>query len=185
MVNYGVAGAGGLTAEVEILNLDGSVAWRERAEVDSAYDSTVSPITLEFPEGLSPVHFLRLRLRRGSQVLSRNLYWRGRDPADYRALRTIPEVTLQVSTDTGREEGEYRLRTILENSSGTPALGIRLVVVGSESSEPLLPVFHDDNFLSLMPGETRTIESRLQVQDTRGEEPRILVEGFNVTESGE
>jgi hypothetical protein len=32
----------------------------------------------------------------------------------------------------------------------------------------------------LMPGERRTIRTELENPDTRGEQPRIVVEGFNV-----
>jgi hypothetical protein len=180
VVNYGVVGASGLTAHAEILNLDGSVAWQTEVGLDSGYDSVESPIVLEFPVAVSPVHFIRLRLAQEGASISENFYWRGTEIGNYKALRTLPEVSLDVGTEVVREGDEYILSTRIRNPSASPALGVRLVVVGAESGDPLLPALYSDNFVALMPGESRTIESRLLSADARGQQPRVMVEGFNV-----
>ncbi|MBZ5545428.1 MAG: hypothetical protein LAO07_17410, partial [Acidobacteriia bacterium] len=41
---------------------------------------------------------------------------------------------------------------------------------------------YSDNYVSLMPGERRTIRVGLENADTRGEKPSVVVEGFNVGE---
>jgi hypothetical protein len=41
-------------------------------------------------------------------------------------------------------------------------------------------VLYNDNYVALMPGERRTITSDMDDADTRGEKPRIVVEGFNL-----
>jgi len=180
VVNYGVPGASGLTAGAQVLNLDGSVAWEWQASLDSAYDSTVSPLLMEFPEGLTPVHFIRLRLSRADELISENFYWRGTEIGNYRALRTLPKVPLVLITRVERKGDEYLLRTEVENRSQNPALAVRLVAVGDDTGERILPALYSDNFVALMPGEKRTIETRLMAADARGEVPRIVVEGFNV-----
>ena len=159
VVNYGVADAVRLTARAEVLNLDAEVVWETEASLDSNYDSTVSPFPMEFPDGLTAVHFIRLRLSRGTEPISDNFYWRGTAIGNYRALRTLPKVPLQVTTETEREGDEYLLRTELENRSRSPALAVRLVAVGHESGERILPALYSDNFVPLMPGEKRTIET--------------------------
>jgi hypothetical protein len=57
---------------------------------------------------------------------------------------------------------------------------IRLKVVGEESGERMLPAIYSDNYIALMPGERRTIQTELEHADTRGERPGVAVEGFNV-----
>ena len=189
VVNYGVEGGEGLTASAQVLNLDGSVAWEQTAAVDSAYDSTVSPFALDFasldplrgnPEGLTPVHFIRLELSRGDELISENFYWRGTEPGNYRALRTLPEVAVQATTRTERQGDRYLLTTELENPSASPALAVRVVAVRAESGDRVLPVHYSDNFVPLMPGEKRVIRTEVLAADARGEEPRIRVEGYNV-----
>jgi hypothetical protein len=41
---------------------------------------------------------------------------------------------------------------------------------------------YSDNYVSLMPGEQRTIVTEVEHADPRGERPRIVVEGFNTGE---
>ncbi len=77
VVNYSAGEQTGLTARAQVLNIDGSVKWEKTATLMSHEDSTVSPIALEFPPGLSPTHFIRLSLMRNGQVVSSNFYLRG------------------------------------------------------------------------------------------------------------
>ncbi len=183
VVNYSGGNARGLSAHVEILNIDASLQWEQTVSVDSAEDSTVSPIKMEYPAGLTAVHFLRLELKRASEIISQNFYWRGLQEGDYRALRDLPKARLEASTLEERRGGRWRLTTELFNSSKTPALLVRLKAVREHSGDRILPALYSDNYISLMPGERRTIWTELQVADTRGEQPRIVVTGFNsVTE---
>ena len=50
---------------------------------------------LEYPSGLSAVHFIRLKLTRGGETVSQNFYWRGLEKGNYRALRELPKVQLE------------------------------------------------------------------------------------------
>jgi hypothetical protein len=70
------------------------------------------------------------------------------------------------------------LTTTLLNKTKQPALMVKLKVVGDKSKERMLPVIFSDNFICLMPGETRTITMELQVADTRGEQPVVVIEGL-------
>ncbi len=76
------------------------------------------------------------------------------------------------------------MRTELENSSKTPALLVRLKAVREKSGDRILPALHDDNYITLLPGEKRILRTELEQADTRGEPPRIVVEGFNVEDDG-
>ena len=57
---------------------------------------------------------------------------------------------------------------------------VRLKAVREKSGDRILPALYNDNYVALMPGERRTLETRLANADTRGERPRIAVEGYNV-----
>jgi len=184
VVNYSGGDAHGLSAHVAVLNLDGSLQWEKTVPVDSAEDSTSSCIKMEYPSGLTPVHFLRLELKRGADTISENFYWRGLKEGDYRALRDLPKVRLDASTSAERQGDRWRLTTELSNRSKTPALMVKLEAVREKSRDRILPALYSDNYLSLMPGERRTIITELQHADTRGEQPRIVVEGFNIGQTG-
>lgn len=65
VVNYSAGNATGLVAQAEILNMDGSRKWAKSVPLDAKEDSVQSPIQLEYPSGLTAVHFILLKLTRG------------------------------------------------------------------------------------------------------------------------
>jgi len=180
VVNYSARDARGLTAHAEILNLDGKVQWERTLAVDSTEDSVASPIQMEYPAGLSAVHFIRLKLTRGADLISENFYWRGVEEGNLRALRGVPKVKLEAATGVERRGDRWILTTDLRNGSAQPALMVRLKAVREKTGDRILPAIYSDNYVSLMPGERRTIRTDVADRDTRGEHPRMAIEGFNV-----
>lgn len=180
VVNYSAGQQSGLTAEVELVNMDGKSMGKKSASLESAEDSVAMPIRMEYPAGLSPVHFLRLTLTQGGALRSTNFYLRGVEQGDLRALRTLPKATLKANTTQEQRDGRWWMVTTLENTSETPALMVRLQAVRGKTGDRILPAIYEDNYVALMPNETRTLKTELGHADTRGEEPRMVVEGFNV-----
>jgi len=182
VVNMSGRDARGLTAHAEVLNLDGSLKWEKSAAVDSPEDSDVVPIKMEYPDGLTPAHFIRLKLTRGSDAISENFYLRGTVEGDYRAIRDLPKVKLEVVTRADQRGHRWILTTELHNPSPQPALMVRLKVVREKSGDRILPAIYSDNYVALMPGERRTIRTEIESADARGERPKMVVEGFNTGE---
>jgi len=181
VVNYSGGDARGLTAQAEVRNLDGSLRWQKTAPVDSAEDSTVPCIKMEYPDGLTAVHFLRLKLSRQGETVSDNFYWRGLQDGDYRALRTLAKADVGAASSMEKRGGRWHLTTELHNVSATPALMVRIKAVREKTGDRITPALYSDNYIALMPGERRTIVTELGDADTRGERPSVVVEGFNLT----
>jgi hypothetical protein len=91
-------------------------------------------------------------------------------------------VKLEVTRKVERHGAKWLLTTELRNRSKQPALMVHLKVVRERSGDRILPALYDDNYVALMPGERKTIHTELQHADTRGERPRMVVEGFNTGE---
>ena len=96
------------------------------------------------------------------------------------AIRQLPKVKVEASTTTEQKGGRWFLTTELHNASSAPALMVRVKAVRSTSGDRILPAIYSDNYVALMPGEKRTIKTELENADTRGERPRVIIEGFNV-----
>ena len=176
VVNYSAGDQRGLTASVELLNMDGAAKWERTAPVDSSEDSVLTPIHIEYPAGLTPVHFIRLQLTRGGETLSENFYWRGLEEYNYRALRDLPKVKLEAVTHAERRNNCWFLTTTVHNPARTPVLMVKLKAVRKQSGDRILPAIYSDNYIALMPGERRTIHTELEDADTRGEQPEIVIE---------
>jgi F0F1-type ATP synthase delta subunit len=99
---------------------------------------------------------------------------------DFKAVRNLPKVKLKINTNVVKEGDRWSITTKLTNTTGQPALMVKLKVVGAKNRERILPVIYSDNFVSLMPGEKHIIEMEVQDADTQGEKPDVVVEGFNI-----
>jgi len=180
VVNDSAGDQAGLTARAEVLNIDGSLQWQKSATLDSREDSTVSPFHMEYPTGLSRTHFIRLTLLRDGKTLSSNFYLRGLVQGDYQGIRSLPPVKVKVKTRIHRRGDTWFLTAQLRNVSSAPALMVRVKAVRKKSGDPILPALYSDNYIALMPGERRNLQVQLQNEDTRGQHPRIVLEGYNL-----
>ena len=181
VVNNNASDQPGLTAYAEIVNCDGTKVFENNVALDSAEDTTTPVFALSFDEpNLTDTYFIRLRLTRGEELLADNFYWEGKEAGNYKQLLQLPEVKLKADTRISMEDGEWKAAVTLENDTQTPALMIRLNVKGARSGESILPVFYEDNYFSLLPGESKTMTVTFSDADTSGEKPAVSAEGFNV-----
>jgi beta-mannosidase len=136
-----------------------------------------------WPANLSAVHFIKLDLHDASgKLLSSNLYWRAlpehRD--DLIALNQLSTVTLDAKVERHDADGNCLLTVTLHNPGSQVALMAHLQLRRQHSGERVLPVFYSDNYVSLVPNETRTISIEASAVDLKGETPLVVVDGWNV-----
>jgi len=125
-----------------------------------------------------PMVLVQLRLMDGNTLVSDNFYWRGKEPASYRALNALPQTPLRLTAGPVGTSGQDELvRVVLQNQSPTPALNAKLTLV-NDRGERILPAFYSDNYVSLLPGESRTIEVRYPAG--KGDAPHFMLSGWNV-----
>ncbi len=181
VVNYSAGTHKGLKAKVQILNMDASVAWEKEANVDSNEDTTNKCIKLEYPSDISKVHFIKMQLLEGDKVISENFYHRSLEENNYQDLRQLPKVSLTQNVTTAKgADGTWNATVSIENTTETPALMIRVNVVGDKDGDQFLPIFYSDNYFALMPGEKKEVKIHWQDVDTRGNAPVVKVTGYNV-----
>ena len=189
VVNNNAGDLAGLTATAVWAAPDGGILAEGSAGLDAPEDTTV-PISFEIPghDGTivipdlagNPV-LLRLRLLQGGKQLADNFYvLNPADPGNLRALLQMHSAKVDFHTQWKHEDGRWHGVATLGNSSGTPALMLRLNVVGGRSGSQILPVFYEDNWIALLPGESKEVNVMLRDADTRGERPVLRLEGFNL-----
>lgn len=112
------------------------------------------------------------------QPVSENIYWLPDSTGNYSGLQKMPASKLQaIATSKGPGEIEVTLSNALDNP---PAFFNRLSVIHAASEERVLPSFYSDNYVTLMPGETKNII--IDYPATLKETPRISVSGWNLKE---
>ena len=67
--------------------------------------------------------------------------------------------------------------TPLHNKSKVPAPFLRVNLKGADG-EQILPAVYSDNYITLMPGEQKTVTIHWRKEDARGQQPNIEVTGI-------
>jgi hypothetical protein len=176
LVNHTGRPLAGGTVTAELYDLSGRALAAPRSQPASvAASSTATLFDVGFPTTLPAPHLLRLRLTDGrGTVLSENVYWRYRDPTDLRALNRLDAVPVSVHA---RHEQDGRLRATLRNDGSVVAAMVVLSLRDARSGRRVLPALYSDNYLWLLPGESRDITVTWR---HRTGAPRLLVTGYNV-----
>ena len=101
---------------------------------------------------------------------------------DLSLLSQLPKVRLEASAAVARRPANRQLegedvRVQIHNPSKNLALQIHLAIVDEKSGDEILPVLWGDNYVSLMPGETRAVIAHY---DSRPGPLRLDVNGWNI-----
>ncbi len=75
---------------------------------------------------------------------------------------------------------EQNVVVTLTNPSDSLAFYVRAAVTRGDGGTEVAPIFWTDNHISLLPGETRTLEGTFYASDLGDAAPKIKVEGWNV-----
>ncbi|HWX20786.1 MAG TPA: malectin domain-containing carbohydrate-binding protein [Candidatus Binatia bacterium] len=185
MVINNTAGAlKGVKAKTSVYNLDGSLQYTHTDTLTAGPSAATDVGAIAFPGKLSPVHFVKLELRDiRDRVLSENFYWRELPERqdDLQALNTLPTVALEIQASRHDAAGKCLIDATVRNPAKSIALMAHLQLRKARSGRRVLPVFYSDNYLSLLPGETRTISIEAGSADLDGDAPLLAVDGYNVT----
>jgi hypothetical protein len=112
----------------------------------------------------------------GAEV-SRNLYWQGLDDAAMRRLDDLQPQPVRLIAQASLVGDEVVVRASLDDAGSAPALAAKLTLVDAAGAR-ILPAYYSDNYVSLLPGETRRVEIRYPRGATRG--ARLNLRGWNV-----
>ncbi|WP_394835248.1 hypothetical protein LVJ94_52995 [Pendulispora rubella] len=186
VINDGTRAVPHLTAHVRVFNLDGTLKSESQTPVVARPSSATDAGAITWPAGLSPVHFVKVELRDAQgRVLSDNFYWRAlpEHPDDFTALDTLPVAALTMNIARHDAQGKLLLDVTLSNPTNTVALMAHVQLRNGRTNQRILPVFYSDNYISLLPGETRTLTVEASANDLGGDAPRIALDGWNVTKA--
>jgi hypothetical protein len=127
---------------------------------------------------------LKLTLKAADgKLLSQNVYWPSATLAGQQGLNQLATVPLEMATrwtGTGAGSGsavrgERQLEVTLRNGSDVPALSGKLTLLNADGAR-ILPVYYSDNYIALMPGESRTVTATFKSQGA----VRLDLRGWNV-----
>lgn len=119
--------------------------------------------------------FVSLKLLNEKQeVLSENIYWLADKDGNYKGLQNLKPAALKVNAI---KKSDDKVQVTLTNPGGNPvAFFNRVALINSQTGKRILPAFYDDNYVSILPGESRLIT----VEYNGDQKTAIEVYGWNV-----
>ena len=170
-----------LKVEVLMYRSDGRIDFRKVYSVPQVPGSATVKIAQAPNAYDTALFFFKLNLLdTNNQLLSTNLYWQHVAQDQFAGLENLPTVTLDVDSTSRKEHDKTWFTVTLANKTSNIALLAHLQLHQKKSGKRVLPVFYSDNYLSLVPGESRTVTIEAATRDLDGEEPLIEVDGYNV-----
>jgi Exo-beta-D-glucosaminidase Ig-fold domain/Glycosyl hydrolases family 2/Glycosyl hydrolases family 2, TIM barrel domain/Glycosyl hydrolases family 2, sugar binding domain len=167
---------------LSIYNLDGSVKYEHDFDVTAAPSLATTLGSVAWPADLSAVHFVKLELRDATgKLVSDNFYWRAlpEHQDDLKALDGLPTITLDAKVGRSDADGKSLIRVTLHNPDKEIALMTHLQLRRKRLGERVLPVYYSDNYVSLLPNESKTITIEAATSDLKGEDALVVVDGWN------
>ncbi|MGZ4816583.1 MAG: glycosyl hydrolase 2 galactose-binding domain-containing protein, partial [Terriglobales bacterium] len=173
----------GLAVSLNVYGLDNKVLLHKDGTVNAAADSTTNAFTPELAPLLGTgVGIVKLELKNASgQLLSDNLYWIGGNSRSYRALNKLPQATVTATATSSKSGNSNVVRVQLKNNGNTVALMNKLTLLNATTGERILPAYYNDNYISLLPGETREIS--IEYPASAGSNPEIGLRGWNLAQT--
>ena len=182
LVNNRLADLRGVKVTAKVVSLDNRTLADRTVTIAAPREATTDAFTLDLAPLLQQgVALVRLEATDAAgKRLSTNFYWQAKDDAAFQALNTLAAVTLG-STATTRIDGAETVATVtLTNASATPAIETKLTVMNADGTQ-VLPAYFSDNYVSLLPGETRTLEIRYPT--AKASSASVTLRGWNVAAS--
>ncbi len=182
VVNTTVSALSGVTASAKVFGLDNKLLLSREQKLDLAADTASPAFKLELEPLIgNTMAIVKLELRDAAgRVLSDNLYWVGGDNSEYRKLTRLPEAQLSASVVSTHSGKMSHLQVQLKNSGTTVALMNKLTLTDANTGERILPAYYSDNYVSLLPGETREIGIDFPSSTARAQ---VQIRGWNVNSS--
>jgi exo-1,4-beta-D-glucosaminidase len=186
-----------LTAQVYDINL--AAKFSKVLQLDLSADSNSRAFVIPQIQNLSATYFLRLRLEDSNgQLVSSNFYWLSTKDdlldwqkstwyytptssyADMTQLQKLQPVKLALSSRAVRKDGDEIAHVRLSNPNRSMAFFIHLQIMQGRTERDVLPVIWQDNYFSLLPGESREVTATYRVRDLGKTGAVVAVDGWNI-----
>lgn len=150
----------------------------------------------------APVYFLDARIEDAAgAVVARNLYWLPAEDdvldlpnskwyvtpvkkyADLTGLQKLPPARLDVTHRFEPTADGQEVHVTLTNPGKELAFFVELSVTGEKSGHLVAPIYWDDNYVTLLPGERREVSATIPAHALAGERPVFHYQGINVQET--
>ncbi|MCJ7449175.1 MAG: beta galactosidase jelly roll domain-containing protein [Bacteroidales bacterium] len=203
LANEDLLDADSVTVNIRALDINSKQIFDDQWQ--GSIESNKSMFIFKLPEikNLTSVWFLDLRVYdKNNKEVDNSIYWLSlkkdimdyeaakklpwpyytptKQFADFTALDKLPAIKLQYDYTFSKDEKYGKVSLRVKNPSEAIAFFIFIDVIDTETGKPILPVYWNDNYVTLLPGEERIYEADYFLTDSRCTKPLLEVQAWNV-----
>jgi len=186
-------------AFITLYNFNSEIVFYDSVKTTLKQNSVTKLNSIKIPSKIHGVRFLDLRIKdRANRNIASNFYWIPekidvmdfkntkwfitpvKEYADFKSLSELPVTKIKYNHKIQKKGDKSFVELRINNTGNKIAFFIEAKLVNGKSKEPVLPVFWDDNYFSLMPNESRTIKAWFYMKDLNGAKPEIKIHGVNI-----
>jgi exo-1,4-beta-D-glucosaminidase len=201
VVNSTYEPVSGMKASVRVVDFNLKELFSQEKTVDMDADGVQKVLQIpEVPSDATPtVYFIQLNLKDATgRLLSSNFYWLSTKKPEFDWEKTslihtpvtsyqdmtrlfrLPKTHLKATAHLRPAKNGESVEVRLKNTSAALAFQVRLAVEAGKPSEEILPVLWEDNYVSLLPEEERTVEARFPNKHSIESHPTLKIGGWNI-----
>ena len=195
-----------MKVSIALYSLDGTQKFaKEVKDFTVGANTSATAMSIGRVEDLSSAFFVRCQLRDEKDALvADNLYWQSTSDddlgntknddqfaltqtkwADLSALNNMPQADVTVSGKLSTRGGEATANITITNNSEHVAFFMRVEVTKGSDAEELLPITYEDNYITLFPNESRTVQANFRSTELAGQSAALRLVGYNVAKKVE
>ncbi len=189
-------------AEIRLFNINSELILHQTTDINIPKESSTLLFSLPKINNLSTTYFLDLRLiDEKEEEVGINFYWLSiksdvldydykfddfafytptKEFADLTLLNELPMTTLDINHRFDQIENEQFITVELTNSTDKISFFNEIILIGKKDGNRIIPVYWDDNYVTLLPGENRVLKGTFSTKDLKGDIPELKVEGWNI-----
>ena len=190
-----------LSVKIKVLDINSNILFEK--DFDVSVDAYSAKKLYQLPDSLNTsanVYFIDLKVYEKGKPLSDNFYWISKKEdvcdyektnwfitpnssyADFTELKHLTPSYPEVNISSKNLDGTTEFAVELYNPGKHLAFFMELAICDEESKETILPVFWEDNYVSLLPGEKKIIKARIKSRENVRALSYLRVKGMNVEE---
>lgn len=203
LANEDLNDANNLTVKIRLFDIHSKEIFADEWKGD--IETNTSKFIYKLPEikGATSVTFLDLRVfDENNTEVDNSIYWLSHKPdvmdyeaakkldwpyytptkqyADFTALDKLPKVKLEYDYTFNTDDQFGIVHLKVKNPSESIAFFLFMDVVDPATDQPILPIFWDDNYITLLPGEERSYEAKYFLTDASNGKPQLEMKAWNV-----
>jgi len=200
-VNDKLEDLNGCTVKLRIYNIDSELKTEKSIKVDLKANSSNKIFSFDEIK-ISPMYFIDTRLYNSEgKEIDNNFYWisqkkdildyndkseawyvttHSKQYADFTALNTMPKVEIESKMTVEKGDSKTSYKVTLKNKTDKIAFFIHLAITDKNSGETIVPVIWSDNYVSLLPGETKVLNAEINNSKLEGRKMELAIDGYNL-----